>query len=139
MLSGRLPARSRPAAAGQRNLSTRLSTSDRGFRALLYAGGVAILVLLVLVGTFLGYRGWQALHVAGLSFITAQSWNPGAGAFGIAAVMIGSILIALVAVVVAVPLALGSALFISLSRSMRHASPSASSSRSWTCWPRFRA
>ena len=113
MLSGRPSARPHPAAAVRRNLSSRLNTSDRQFRALLRGGGIAILVLLVLVGMFLGVRGWQALRVAGLSFITAQAWNPGGGAFGIAAVMIGSILIALVAVVVAVPLALGSALFIS--------------------------
>ena len=72
-----------------------------------------VLVLLGLVGTFLGYRAAQALHKAGFSFLTTQQWNPDGGGFGVAAIVIGTILIALVAVVVAVPLALGAALYIS--------------------------
>jgi phosphate transport system permease protein len=67
---------------------------------------------MVLVGTFLAYRAAQALHKAGWSFLTTQDWNPDGGGFGIAAVMVGTILIALVAIVAAVPLALGSALYI---------------------------
>jgi phosphate transport system permease protein len=72
-----------------------------------------VLVLLGLVGTFLGYRALQALKKAGWSFITTQAWNPDGGGFGIAAVIVGTILIALVAVAFAVPLAIGTALFIS--------------------------
>jgi phosphate transport system permease protein len=96
-----------------RKLTVRLGASDRTFRAVARAGGVVVLVLLGLVGAFLGYRAAQALHKAGWSFLTTQVWNPNGGGFGIAAVMIGTILIALVAVVVAVPLAVGTALYIS--------------------------
>jgi phosphate transport system permease protein len=70
-------------------------------------------LLLGLVGTFLLYRALQALHKAGWSFLTTQAWNPNGGGFGIAALMVGTILIALVAVVVAVPMSLGTALYIS--------------------------
>jgi phosphate transport system permease protein len=96
-----------------RNLKARLSPSDLAFRGVARAGGVVVLVLLGLVGTFLTYRAVQALRKAGFSFLTTQTWNPNGGGFGIAAVIVGSILIALVAVVVAVPLALGTALYIS--------------------------
>jgi len=72
-----------------------------------------VLVLLGLVGSFLFYRASQALHKAGWSFLTTQAWNPNGGGFGIAAVIVGTILIALVAVVVAVPLSLGTSLYIS--------------------------
>jgi phosphate transport system permease protein len=96
-----------------RRLTTRLSASDRIFHLVARAGGAVVLVLLGLVGTFLGFRAAQALHKAGWSFLTTQAWNPNGGGFGIAAVMIGTILIALVAVVIAVPLALGTALYIS--------------------------
>src|SRR5215468_7646172 len=96
-----------------RKLTARLSASDRAFRGVARAGGIVVLVLLGLVGTFLFYRASQALHKAGLSFLTTQVWNPDGGGFGIAAVIVGTILIAFVAVVVAVPLALGSALYIS--------------------------
>jgi phosphate transport system permease protein len=100
-------------SASPRKITTRLSASDRAFRGVARAGGVVVLVLLVLVGAFLFYRASQALHKAGWSFLTTQSWNPNGGGFGIAAVIIGTILIAVVAVVVAAPLALGTALFIS--------------------------
>jgi len=96
-----------------RKLTYRLSASDRAFRAIARAGGVVVLVLLGLVGAFLFYRASQALHKAGWSFLTTQTWNPNGGGFGIAAVVVGTVLIALVAVVVAAPLAIGTALFIS--------------------------
>ena len=96
-----------------RKLSARLNASDRAFRGIARGGGIVVLVLLGLVGTFLFYRASQALHKAGWSFLTTQQWSPNGGGFGIAAVLVGTILIALVAVVVAVPLSLGTALYIS--------------------------
>jgi phosphate transport system permease protein len=110
---GRLFGSTGSAAVGRRNLDARLNPSDRLFRAIARAGGAVVLVLMGLVGTFLGYRGLEALRKAGWSFITTQDWNPDGGGFGIAAVMVGTVLIALVAVVVAVPLAIGTALYIS--------------------------
>jgi phosphate transport system permease protein len=94
-------------------LTSRLNASDYVFRAVTRSGGLVVLVLMVAVGAFLAYRGAQALNRSGWSFLTTQDWNPDGGKFGIAAVMVGTILIALVAIMVAVPLALGSALYIS--------------------------
>ena len=66
-----------------------------------------------LVGLFLTIRAFQALSQAGLSFITTQTWEPDGGNFGIAAVLMGTILIALTAIFFAVPLSTGVALYIS--------------------------
>jgi phosphate transport system permease protein len=96
-----------------RKLTARLSGSDRAFRWVARGGGLVVLVLMVLVGSFLGVRAAQALRKAGASFLTTQQWNPDGGGFGIAAIMVGTVLIALVAVIVAVPLAMGTALYIS--------------------------
>jgi phosphate transport system permease protein len=96
-----------------RSLKSRKSGSDLTFRGILGTGGALVLILEVLVGTFLAIRAWPALHKAGFSFLTTQSWNPEGGAYGIAAVVVGTTLIALVAAVVALPLSLGTALFIS--------------------------
>jgi phosphate transport system permease protein len=96
-----------------RKLAARLSVSDRAFRAILRGGGVVVLALMLAVGSFLAFRGAQALHKAGFKFLTTQHWSPNGGSFGIAAVLVGTILIALVAISVAVPLALGAALYIS--------------------------
>ena len=97
----------------KRNLKSRRSPSDLIFRAIARGGGSVVLIIMILVGTFLGFRAWQALHKAGWSFLTTAAWNPDGGGFGIAAVMVGTILIAMVAIVTAVPLALGTALYIS--------------------------
>ncbi|MEU6340414.1 phosphate ABC transporter permease subunit PstC [Streptomyces sp. NPDC046977] len=83
------------------------------FRAILRGGGALVLAIMLLVGGFLTYRAWQALSVAKWSFITTQAWEPEAHNFGIAAVLVGTVLIAGVAIVFAVPLALGTALYIS--------------------------
>jgi phosphate transport system permease protein len=73
-----------------------------------------VLAIMVAVGLFLLLQGLQALKVVGpLKFITTQAWNPDIHHFGIAAVLTGSVIIALVAICVATPLALGTALFIS--------------------------
>jgi len=73
-----------------------------------------VLVLEILVGAFLFYQANKALKSAGWSFFTTQQWNPSsAGGFGIAAVITGTVLVALVAVMVGVPLSLGTALYIS--------------------------
>ncbi len=96
-----------------RKLTARLSASDKAFRWIARGGGLLVLVLMLAVGSFLAFRAAQALGRAGWSFLTTQTWNPQGGGFGIAAVMVGTILIALVAIVVALPLALGTALYIS--------------------------
>ncbi|TRV79503.1 phosphate ABC transporter permease subunit PstC [Streptomyces sp. 130] len=86
---------------------------DRVFRGVARGGGGLILAVMLLVGGFLLYRAWQALTRAGWSFLTTETWEPDAGRFGIAAVLVGTVLIAVVAIGVAVPLAVGGALYIS--------------------------
>ena len=82
------------------------------FRATLRTGGTLVLVVMGLVGVFLALRAADALRVAGWGFFTTQAWEPDSGNFGIAAILVGTVLIATVAVVLAVPLSLGTALYI---------------------------
>ena len=102
-----------PLVPTRRTIKANPGPADRFFRGVARSGGLVVLAIMVLVGTFLGYRAWKALHKAGFSFVTTQDWNPDAGRFGIAAVIVGTVLIALVAVAVALPLAMGTALYIS--------------------------
>lgn len=86
--------------------------ADRVFRAVARSSGAVVVSVMSLVGLFLAYRATQALEVAGWSFLTTAAWQPDAGNFGIAAVLVGTVLIACVAIVVAVPLATAAALYI---------------------------
>ncbi|MGX1271994.1 phosphate transport system permease protein [Streptomyces phaeoluteigriseus] len=102
-----------PADDPPRRLYPDQGPADRLFRGILRGGGTLVLAIMLLVGGFLTYRAWQALSVAGWAFLTTEAWEPEGGRFGIAAVMVGTGLIALVAIVFAVPMALGTALYIS--------------------------
>ena len=86
--------------------------ADVAFRGIARGGGIIVLSIMSLVGVFLGFRALQALQVSGFSFLTEQAWEPDSGRFGIAAVIVGTILIAVVAIAIAVPLATGTALYI---------------------------
>ncbi|MFI0940625.1 phosphate ABC transporter permease subunit PstC [Streptomyces sp. NPDC021020] len=101
------------AADRPRRLHADSGLPDRLFRGVAHGGGGLVLAVMLLVGGFLTYRAWQALRVAKWHFLTTAEWQPDARNFGIAAVIVGTVLIAGVAVVIAVPLAIGTALYIS--------------------------
>lgn len=96
-----------------RSLAAARTVSDNVFRIVAHGGGVAVLAIMTLVGVFLAIRGASAIASAGPSFLTTQAWDPNSGNFGIAAVLFGTIVIALIAIVVAIPLAVGAATYIS--------------------------
>lgn len=95
-----------------RLLSVVRGPADMRFRLAARAGGVIVLAIMSLVGLFLAFRAAEAIGVAKLSFFTTQAWEPDAHHFGIAAVLTGTILIACVAICFALPLSLGTALYI---------------------------
>lgn len=96
-----------------RQVTTVRSGADRIFRKGIGLSGVLVLIIMCLVGLFLTMRALQALSQAGLSFLTTQAWEPDGGNFGIAAVLTGTVLIAITAIFFAVPLSTGVALYIS--------------------------
>ena len=103
-----------------RELSTEPRWSDKVFRAVVTTGGLSALVILGLITVFLGYRGFEVLRQEGLGFITNSDWsvstddagNVVESNFGLAAMLVGTILCALVAVVIALPVSVFSALFL---------------------------
>lgn len=97
----------------RRVVKARTDAGDQTFRRALYTAAIVVLGIMTTIGLFLFYRGSIALAKAQFSFITTQDWDPDGGQFGIAAVLVGTLLIAMVAIFFAVPLALGVALYIS--------------------------
>ena len=95
-----------------RRLKVRRSRGDRIFFGGASFSGVVVLAILVAVGLFLGIQATQALVKTGASFFTTAEWEPARNDFGIAAVLLGTVLIAFIAVSIALPIAIGTALFI---------------------------
>ena len=95
-----------------RSVRTRLLPSDHAFRVIARAAGTAVLVIMLLVGLFLTLQALPAIRRAGWGFLTKQDWDTEGNNFGVAGVLVGTILIAMVAIVIALPLAIGTALYI---------------------------
>ncbi|MEO7570842.1 MAG: phosphate ABC transporter permease subunit PstC [Acidimicrobiales bacterium] len=95
-----------------RDLVSRDGLGDRLFRRGSLGAGLLVLGLMVAVGTFLSIEASQALRATGFSFLTTAEWQPDRNQFGISAVLIGTVAIALVAISVALPISIGTALFI---------------------------
>jgi phosphate transport system permease protein len=99
--------------ATRRVISARPTPQDVTFVAAARSAAVSTLVVMGLIGLFLLIGAWPALHQQGISFLTEWQWLPEAGTFGIASLLWGTFLIGLFALVVAVPIGFGAALFIS--------------------------
>jgi phosphate transport system permease protein len=88
------------------------ATGDRIFRALLTAAALAIPVLL----GFLVYELWSGSRPAiakfGTDFLTTSTWDPVADQFGALPLIFGTLLSSLIALVIAVPLSIGVAIFL---------------------------
>ncbi|MFM2076352.1 MAG: phosphate transporter permease subunit PstC [Actinomycetota bacterium] len=93
-------------------LTSKRVRSDRVFFGVVSASGVLVLAIMVAVGLFLAIQASQALRHTGIKFLTTSVWQPDRGEFGIASVLLGTLLIALVAVAIALPISMGTALFI---------------------------
>jgi phosphate transport system permease protein len=83
------------------------------YRAAITIAALSIPALLLLAGGSIFIGGWPALRRFGTSFVTSSDWDPVAGNFGAAPAVFGTIVTSIIALIIATPLALGVALFIS--------------------------
>jgi phosphate transport system permease protein len=86
--------------------------ADRRFNGLLAGSSATVLVVLAGVVGFLCFFGFNAARAAGLGLFTDQTWAPDAGQFGMLPLLVGSVAIALLAVAIATPVSLATALMI---------------------------
>lgn len=96
-----------------RTLGKGMSGSDQTFRNLVRGSGWLVMVLTGAIGVFLGLKLIPTIHRYGFAFFTEKDWNPERNVVGIAAAVGGTVQVALVALIVAFPLALLTALYIS--------------------------
>ncbi|WP_253202016.1 phosphate ABC transporter permease subunit PstC [Subtercola sp. PAMC28395] len=97
----------------KRSLKSRPSRSDSVFKGVSFTAGATTVGIMLAVGLFLTLRASDALQVQGINFLFEQQWSPDTHQFGIAAVIFGTFTIAIIAMCVGVPLAVGTALLLS--------------------------
>jgi phosphate transport system permease protein len=86
--------------------------SDRAFRAVALVAGLLVLVILGLIAYTTTSNAWPAFRHQGFSFVTSDHWDPNTLNFGALAFVFGTLVSSTIALVFAVPLSLGIALFI---------------------------
>ncbi len=102
-----------------RVITTEPRFTDKVFRAVVTGGGMISLVLLGLIAYFLIFNGFEAIRNAGLGFLTGFEWEdaiPEIGQdarYGIGAMLFGTIVTGIIAMLFAVPISVGTALFLS--------------------------
>ncbi len=76
--------------------------------------GAAMLLMATLVGLIVSLLigGWPALHHFGPAFFTSSAWNPVTDDYGAAGPIVGTLVTAVLAMLVALPLAIGIAVFL---------------------------
>jgi len=86
---------------------------DRVFQITITAFAVSIPLLLVTIAISIGLAAWPALSRSGLAFLTRSKWDVGAGEFGAAPAIYGTVVSSAIALIIATPLALGVSIFLS--------------------------
>ena len=109
-----------PTPPEPREVTTKPRRSDQIFRLIVTAGGMSSLVILGLIAFFLSLKGFNVLREEQWSFLTESRWEvlqDGEGkiessTFGIGAMLVGTFIGAIIAIIVGVPIAVLSALYL---------------------------
>ena len=102
-----------------REITTNPRKSDKVFRSIVSTVGMVAFGVLLLIGAFLIFRGFEVFKLEGIKFLTSAEWQVDVDesgnakyTFGLAAMLIGTILISLTALIVGVPLSVMTAIYI---------------------------
>jgi phosphate transport system permease protein len=112
----------RPNAA-RRLTGGRRSFSDRAFRSTTALAAWAIGLLLLAIGLLLVWNSREAFQEFGLGFIFGTTWDPVKGIYGAFPYIVGTILSSAIAIVIAAPIGLLTAIFLAELANRRVALP----------------
>src|SRR5947209_10932448 len=88
------------------------NVGDRVYRGALTALALSLPLLLVALVSELALNAWPSIRRFGFHFVWTTVWDPVAGVFGAAPMIFGTLASSLLALLLAVPLALGVAIFL---------------------------
>jgi len=90
----------------------RLKFADSSFRVMTLGAALVVLALLVGVAVSLFIGAWPAFSHFGIGFLFSDSWSPPKERFGAAAAIYGTVVTAIIAMVIGVPVGMGIAVFL---------------------------
>ncbi len=93
-------------------IARRFRFSDTTFRYLTYAAAIGVLAVLGATMISLALGAWPAFAKFGLSFFYTEVWNPVTEKFGAAAPIYGTLVTSAIAMLIAVPVGIGVAIFL---------------------------
>lgn len=88
------------------------AAADKTFRLVALVAGLSVLVILGAIAVSTTQKAWPAFAKEGLAYVFTDNWNPSQEHFGALALIFGTVVVSLIAVVVAVPVSVGIALFV---------------------------
>ncbi|MBX3220902.1 MAG: phosphate ABC transporter permease subunit PstC [Labilithrix sp.] len=88
------------------------SSVDRAFGAVGAGAAGALGLVLVGVAASVARIAWPSIQATGLSFVTTSVWDPSRGTYGALAFVFGTLVTSFIALLLAVPVALGVAVFL---------------------------
>ncbi len=102
-------------AASEQKSAKKASSSSADFLFRKGTGFIALLVAVILVAVMVSLviEGWQAIHTFGWRFLVTSTWDPVTNEFGALVFIIGTLVSSAIAMLIAVPVSFGIALFIS--------------------------
>ena len=86
--------------------------NDRLFRWSVAAAGIFVLVTLFAAAFSMFWGGREAFHTFGWGFLTSTEWDPVQRQFGALVAIYGTVMTALIAMIIAIPVSFGIALFL---------------------------
>lgn len=86
--------------------------ADRSFSVLMMVCAMTIFAIVLLIATELVMRSQLSISKFGIKFFFRQAWDPVSGDFGAIPFIYGTLVSSLLALVIAVPLAIGLAVFL---------------------------
>jgi phosphate transport system permease protein len=93
-------------------LKRRGGALDPFFEALCFISASTLLASLIGVIGILLFFGWPALHKFGFNFLISSDWNPVTEVFGAAGPIVGTLVTSVLALIMALPVAFGVAVFL---------------------------
>jgi phosphate transport system permease protein len=90
----------------------RFALTDMIFAGISRAAAILVLVILGGVAVSLVVGSWEALSKFGFGFLTKESWNPVTENFGALAPIYGTVVTSGIAILIAVPIGIGIAIFL---------------------------